>query len=305
MPLPYHWGSSENGMFSSSCFHHLDVTHRAVTNVLPPSAGASVSDLTYLVGAFAGSVGAAAQEPRIWFLFAISLLGGVVRGYSGFGGALIVIPLSAMVFGPQIAVPMFYLFDLGSATPYGYRSVPHCKWQQVLPMLAGHLIMLPLGTWLLTNLQPTAVRWGMEGAVLLMLALLVSGWRYTGQTNPPLSVGVGAVAGLMGAVAGISGPPIIAYWLGQKDDAATLRNNIMAYYALTSTAMDIVFLVTGLFTWQVLIYALLIWPAYAAGLWVGAHMFRDTSERAFRISAYVLIGIAAVISLPWMDRFLK
>ena len=264
-----------------------------------------MSSLLSLPGELLAGLWSAGQEPRIWFVLAISLIGGVVRGYSGFGGALIVIPLSAMVFGPKIAVPMFYLFDLGSATPYGYRSVPKCKWPEVLPMLAGHLIMLPLGTWLLTNMDPTAVRWGMEGVVVLMLVLLVSGWRYTGRTNPPLSVGVGALAGLMGAVAGISGPPVIAYWLGQKNDAATIRTNIMAYYALTSTAMDLVFLVTGLFTWQVLIYALVIWPVYALGLWGGARMFQGTTDRAFRVSAYVLIGIAAVLSLPLMDRFIK
>jgi uncharacterized membrane protein YfcA len=247
----------------------------------------------------------ALAEPRIWFLFAVSLIGGVVRGYSGFGGALIVIPLAATVFGPKMAVPLFYLFDLGSATPYGYRSVPKCKWPQVLPMLAGHLVMLPLGTWLLTNMDPTAVRWGMEATVVLMLLLLVSGWRYTGRTNPPLSVGVGAAAGLMGAVAGISGPPIIAYWLGQKDDAATIRTNIMAYYALTSTAMDIIFLVTGLFTWQVLIYALIIWPGYAAGLWGGARLFQGSTDRMFRLSAYALIALAAILGAPVMDGFIK
>ena len=264
-----------------------------------------MSQVLSLPAELAAGIWSAVHEPRVWFLFAISLIGGVVRGYSGFGGALIVVPLSAMVFGPKVAVPMFYLFDLGSATPYGYRSVPKCKWAQVIPMLAGHLVMLPLGTWLLTNMEPTAVRWGMEGTVVLMLLLLVSGWRYTGRTNPRLSVAVGATAGLMGAVAGISGPPIIAYWLGQKDDAPTIRTNIMAYYALTSTAMDVVFLVTGLFTWQVLVYAIVIWPAYALGLWGGARMFQGTSERAFRVSAYVLIGVAAVLSAPVMAVFLK
>ena len=251
------------------------------------------------------AIDAAAHEPKLWFVFAVSLIGGVVRGYSGFGGALIVIPLAAMSLGPKMAVPMFYLFDLGSATPYGYASVPKCKWSQVLPMLSGNLVMLPLGTWLLKNLDPTSVRWGMEGVVVLMLLVLVSGWRYTGRTNPPLSVGVGAVAGLMGAVAGISGPPIIAYWLGQKDEARTIRTNIMAYYALSSTAMDIVFLVTGLFTWRVFIFALIIWPAYAFGLWGGARLFHGTSDRMFRASAYALIAIAAVLGAPIMDRFLK
>jgi uncharacterized membrane protein YfcA len=258
-----------------------------------------------LPGDLATGVWSAMHDPRLWFIFTVCLVGGVVRGYSGFGGALIVVPLAAMVMGPKIAVPLFYLVDLGSATPYGYRSLPHCKWPEVLPMLAGHLLMLPLGTWLLATLDPTVTRWGMEVTVLMMLALLISGWRYSGRPTPQMSVAVGAVAGVMGAVAGIPGPPIIAYWLGQKDNAAAIRTNIMAYYALTSTAMDIVFLVTGLFTWQIFIYALIIWPAYALGLWGGARLFRISSDRMFRISAYGLIATAAVLAAPVLDRFLK
>ena len=109
----------------------------------------------------------------------------------------------------------------------------------------------------------------------------------------------------MGAVAGISGPPIIAYWLGQKDNSKTIRANIMAYYALSSTAMDIVFLVKGFFTWQILIYAIIIWPAYAVGLWGGAKLFHRSTDRMFRVSAYALIAIAAVLSAPVLDGFLK
>jgi uncharacterized membrane protein YfcA len=264
-----------------------------------------VSSIESFPADLAAGLWSALQEPSLWFVFAVSLIGGVVRGFSGFGGALIVIPLAAMALGPKMAVPMFYLFDLGSATPYGYRALPGCKWPQILPMLAGHLIMLPIGVWLLANLDPTAIRWGMEFTVVLMLALLLSGWRYTGKPNPPLSVVIGAVAGLMGAVAGISGPPIIAYWLGQKDDAKTIRSNIMAYYALSSTAMDVTFLVKGFFTWQVFLYAVIIWPAYAAGLWGGAKLFHRSSDRAFRVSAYALIAVAAVLSAPVLDRFLK
>jgi len=264
-----------------------------------------LSDFLSLPGELIAGLWAAAHEPRVWFIFAVSFIGGVIRGYSGFGGALIVIPLSAMVFGPTVAVAMFYLFDLGSATPYGYSAVPKCKWPQILPMLIGHLIMLQVGLWLLVNLNPEAVRWAMEATVVSMLALLVSGWRYTGRTNMPLTVVVGSLAGLMGAVAGISGPPIIAYWLGQKSEAATIRTNIMAYYALSSTAMDIALLYRGLFTWQVMIYAILIWPSYAIALWAGARMFRGSSEKTFRISAYILIALTAVLSAPIMDRFLK
>ena len=250
-------------------------------------------------------LGEAVRDPRLWFVFGVALIGGVVRGFSGFGGALIVIPLAAMALGPVMAVPMFYLFDLGSATPYGYSALPRAQWREIGPMIAGYLVTLPLGAWMLTSLDPLAVRWFMDGIVLLMLAILVSGWRYHGRPTAPASAAVGCLAGAMGGSSGISGPPVIAYWMGRKENAAAIRTNIMAYYALSSTATDVLFAWRGLFTLQVLIYAIIIWPAYALGLAGGVRLFGFASDRAFRVSAYALIAIAAVLSLPLLDPFLK
>ena len=50
-------------------------------------------DLPPLLAEFIAGLWSAMQEPRLWFVFAVSVVGGVVRGYSGFGGALIVVPL--------------------------------------------------------------------------------------------------------------------------------------------------------------------------------------------------------------------
>lgn len=261
-------------------------------------------DLAALPAGLVSGLLSAIQEPRIWFVLGVSLVGGVVRGFSGFGGALIVVPLAAMAVGPQMAVPLFYLFDLGSATPYGYAVLPRCKWPQILPMLAGHLVMLPVGTWMLTSLDPDVVRWTMEICVAAMLLLLISGWRYTGRPTPPLSFAVGGSAGVLGAAAGIAGPPVIAYWLGQKENAAAIRTNIMGYYALSASATDLFFFWRGLFTWQVFLYALVVWPAYAFGLWIGARMFHRSTDRFFRVSAYVLIALSAILSMPLLDRVL-
>ena len=46
-----------------------------------------MSYLISLPGDFFAGVWAALHEHRVWFLLAVSLIGGVVRGYSGFGGA--------------------------------------------------------------------------------------------------------------------------------------------------------------------------------------------------------------------------
>jgi uncharacterized membrane protein YfcA len=246
-----------------------------------------------------------ANDPKVWFLVFVALCSGVVRGFSGFGGALILIPLGSAVFGPQMGVAIFYLVDLVSATPYGYSYWNRCNFKDISPMLVGHFVALPLGTWLLTSLDPLLLRWSMDGVVFLMLAVLVSGWRYHGKPYPALSFGVGTLAGVMGASSGISAPPVLAYWLGQNAASTLIRANILVYYALTSTATDVIFFWRGLYTWDVLIYALLTWPAYSIGLSIGHKLFGFATERTFRLTAYVLIALTAIISLPLFDQWIR
>jgi hypothetical protein len=55
----------------------------------------------------------------------------------------------------------------------------------------------------------------------------------------------------------------------------------------------------------VVVYALIAWPVYSLGLAVGARVFKSSSDANYRIAAYGLIALAAVLSLPLLDRFVR
>lgn len=243
--------------------------------------------------------------PATWFVAAVVLVSGVVRGFSGFGGALIFIPLTAAIIGPAKAVAVFYLFDLVSATPYGYTYFPKCRWREVLPMVIGAALTLPLGAWILSSSDPLVLRWVLAGVVLSMLAVLVTGWRYKGQPTSPVSFGLGLVAGVAGGATGVSGPVVIAYWLSSTAAAAVIRANIMVYYAIASTLTDVIFFFKGLFTWDVVVYALVAWPLYSLGLALGARVFKGSSDAQYRTAAYALIALSALASLPVFDKLFR
>jgi len=244
-------------------------------------------------------------QPSTWFVGAVVLISGIVRGFSGFGGALIFIPLTAAVLGPVKAVAIFYLFDLVSATLYGYTYLPKSRLSEILPMVAGAAIMVPVGVWILANSDPLLLRWFIAFVVLTLLAVLVSGWRYRGQPTPPVSFGMGLLSGLFGGSTGMSGPVVIAYWLSSRAPAAVVRANIMAFYALAATIADVFFFLKGLFTFDVVVYALIAWPLYSVGLAVGARVFKGSSEVQYRAAAYLLILFAALVSLPVFDRLIR
>jgi hypothetical protein len=112
-----------------------------------------------------------------------------------------------------------------------------------------------------------------------------------------VGAGVGALSGLMSGAIGLSGPPIVLFWLGGQADAWTARANMIAYLGLLSVAVITLMSWDGLMTWPVLRLSIVLMPIYAVGVLLGARGFRIAPERWFRAFALGLIAAVAIVSL--------
>lgn len=246
------------------------------------------------------------SAPSLAFLLACAFLAGLARGFSGFGAALIFVPLASTTLGPQMAAPLLLLIDgvmsLG-LIPNAWRKAER---REVAIMAIGALLGVPIGTWLLAHSDPTAIRWGISVLCLSLLGLLISGWRYRNRPAPTLTAGVGAVAGFFSGVAQVGGPPVVAYCLGRAAKApAAVRADIVIYFAFSTVLTAITYVAGGLLGATVLALGLLTGPAYGIGLFTGARLFGLASETAFRRLCYGLIGAATLLSLPVFDGVLR
>jgi uncharacterized membrane protein YfcA len=230
-----------------------------------------------------------------------ALVGGVSRGFSGFGAALVFVPLASAAVGPQAAVPVLALMECVACLVFLPNAWRHAARTEVAAMSAGAICAVPMGALILAASDPVALRWVMTGLVLLAVAVLASGWRYRGAGSLPLTIGVGAAGGLMSGTAMLGGVPPAVWWLGRSAPAMVVRANMNLYFAILTVA------VTAAFAWRGLIgadsawFALAAGPAYGAGLWVGAALFGRASEATFRIAGIALILAAAVLGLPLWD----
>ena len=239
------------------------------------------------------------------FLSASAFTAGMARGFSGFGAALIFVPLASAVIGPKLAAPLLLIIDAVAALgliPDAWRRADK---RSVGTMTLGALFGVPLGAYVLTHIDPLMIRWAIVGLVVSLLGLLMSGWRYRDEPAAPLTVGVGGVSGFFSGVAQVGGPPVVAYWLGGAIPAATVRANIILYFFVSTLLTAATYFAGGLLTGTALGLALLTGPVYAAGLGLGARLFGRADERVFRRICYALIAVAAVLGLPALDPFIR
>ncbi len=236
---------------------------------------------------------------------ATALIAGVTRGFSGFGGALIFIPLVSAAFGPRVAAPSLLVIDTVLTLPIVIRALRACVWREVAPLAVGAVVAVPAGVAVLEYIDPLLLRWILAGLTFALLALLVSGWRHGGSHPLPVTLGVGAVAGLLGGAAQMSGPPVVAYWLGSGQPSSQVRANLFGFFALVTVATATAYTANGMMTWEVGHLVLILGPAYAIGLAVGSKAFKGASDAHFRIAAYWVIAFAAFVSLPLFDALLR
>jgi uncharacterized membrane protein YfcA len=236
---------------------------------------------------------------------AVAALAGVTRGFSGFGGAMIYMPLIAAIYDPRIAAVTILLVDLVAATPFAIPEVRRCTWREVGPLSIAMAAGLPLGVWLLIVLDPVVLRWCIAIVVLSVVPVLASGWRYHGPPRLPLTLGVGLVAGVSGGATLIAAPPVILYWLGGGNSAITIRANLMMLFMICDVLLVAIFGCGNLFEARPLALSLLLGVPFFVGMGIGARFFHGTSDRLYRNIAYVIISLAALVSLPILDSILR
>jgi uncharacterized membrane protein YfcA len=250
-------------------------------------------------------VSALLADPRFYVVLGITLLSGVVRGFSGFGSALIYIPLASAVYGPRLAAASFVLIDFFCTIPLALRAWPACNRGEVMPLTLACAVTIPFGAVLLLYVDAVWIRWAISLLILGMVVVLVSGWRYRKAVSLPLTVGVGLVSGISGGATTITGPFAIVYWLGSASSAAVVRANLLVYFLLTDGLVIVVYWWQGLLTAQSIVFSALIALPFFAALTAGARFFHGASELTYRRIAYAIVAAAALVSLPLFDQVLR
>lgn len=236
--------------------------------------------------------------PAFWVVALTALVAALVRGFSGFGAGLIFMPVAAAFLGPKPAAGVLYVIDTVLILPFVLKAVRRADWHDVLPLAIGAMMAVPVGVWALLHVDPVTLRWGLSLTILVSIGAVAAGLRYRGPTRVPLSLGVGAVAGLLSGSVQIPGPPVLIYWLGRQVVSATMRANAIVFFMFTTIVSGIGFLYGGIFTDEVLAQSLALLPVYAIGIFLGSLLFGRASEATYRGIAYATILAAALISMP-------
>lgn len=227
---------------------------------------------------------------------AICFLGSFVQGTSGFGSALIAMPLLIMLLPARMATPLCVLMGLIITIDLTVRMRRHVDWHNVLVLTTGCLPGIAAGIYLLGVCDDILMR-RLLGAVLACYAGYALFIRLPQiRLGGVWGVTAGFAAGTLGAALSTGGPPAIIYCTLMGWRRNRLKATLSAFFLVTSLVTVAAHWAAGFTTHAVLkLFGVSIAPVLA-GTWLGTALYNRISEHGYiKILLCLLLGAGLLL----------
>jgi uncharacterized protein len=227
-----------------------------------------------------------------------AIVAGFVQGLSGFAFSLAALSIWAWAVDPQVAAPMAVFGSLVGqviALPLTWRGT---EWKRAAPFIAGGMIGVPLGVFLLGVLDPKGFKLAL-GLFLVVyspaMLFVPSTWalRWGGAWADGA---IGWIGGIFGGIGGMAGG-IPTLWCTLRGwDKGVQRSVMQAFNIAMHVATLTGYVVAGdIITGETLKLFAIIAPALAIPVLLGALMFRRLNQQAFRRIVLLLLFVSGVV----------
>ena len=224
---------------------------------------------------------------------AAALIAGFVRGLSGFGLALLLVPALSLAVLPSEAVVIANL--LASVIGFlGLRKQVASSEKSAFVIAGTALLGLPLGL---------AALWLIPAPIARLLIALIAIAAFIAVLLPPKlghvpgrkeTIATGLSAGLLTGFAGMPGPPVVPYYLRRELAPAVSRASMMTVFLVAQLTAVLLALAAGQATAREFILGAVLFPAVLAGTWAGNRAFGRVSPTAWRGIAGAVLGASAI-----------
>lgn len=230
---------------------------------------------------------------------AITLLAGFVKGAVGFALPMIMISGLSSLMPPEIALAALILPTFLANLIQSFADGVSAAWVTARRYWIFIVMMLVflVSSAQFVSLIPDQILYLVIGVPIVGFALFqLGGWRL--HLNPENrlrdELGLGGLAGFVGGMSGVWGPPVVAYLVAidaQKREAIRAQGVI---YGLGAFALVIAHLQSGVLNRATLpLSAAAVVPALV-GLWIGSHVHARMPQATFRKAMLVVLAVAGL-----------
>lgn len=219
-----------------------------------------------------------------------------VRGLTGFGMAILLVPVLALALLPVDAVLVTNFLALLIGLSEIRRLVRDAE-KSAWTICALVVLATPPGLWLLTITGADLARFVIALVALSAFAIILMPARGDIKHGAITTGGVGIMSGLLTGFAGMPGLPVVPYYVGRALPRSVVTASMLLIFTIAAATGLSAGIVLGEFGWEQLVLALALFPAVLLGNWAGARASGSVSDKAWRICVGLVLGGAALAAL--------
>ncbi|MGV1684088.1 sulfite exporter TauE/SafE family protein [Sphingopyxis sp. NJF-3] len=218
-----------------------------------------------------------------------------VRGLTGFGMAIILVPLLGLIIPPAQAVVLGILLQL-LIGPVGLGLI-HADADRATALPIGLIAMAttPIGMAVLGVTRPDVARLLITGvAVGAFVAVLLPKQPEGHRPGRGAVIGTGVASGILTGFAAMPGPPVVPFYLRRHLEPRVARASMLLIFFLTAIAGTAAALWVGIATKRLFLLALLLFVPMWLGNRFGGRHFGRVPPHVWQAMVAVVLGIAAI-----------
>ncbi|MBU0491701.1 MAG: sulfite exporter TauE/SafE family protein [Chloroflexi bacterium] len=236
---------------------------------------------------------------QILLTILIIFIGHMIKGFTGFGSALVASPLMAWFMPLRAIVPLMALIGVPSGAYMMAVTRRHIDWRETLLVSAAMIVTTWIGMQVLLTVENQILKQAFAVVTVLFTLPILWNRMPTRQrrSHPLATLLVGAAAGLAGILFAVPGPPLVLYFsYTMTDDVDRFRGTLSAIFLSSGLIQTVAFAGEGMLTPDLLGLAVALTPVVFVGLWAGDWLVRRAPAQRFRwVVAAVLIANAVLL----------
>ncbi|GIW44829.1 MAG: hypothetical protein KatS3mg077_2111 [Candidatus Binatia bacterium] len=233
------------------------------------------------------------------FLFdtLVLVVAGLVRGFSGFGFAMVAVTGLSLVHSPARVVPAILCLEILASMHLLPSIWSHVRWGSIFWLVAGMVLGTAPGVWLLAHASPALLRAWVSVAVLAGATALTRERALPGMEGRGVQLVAGACSGLLNASASIGGPPVILYYLATAQSPEHVRASLIAFFVIADAFALAAMAAMGLLGQEVAMAALWWLLPALGGVSLGRLLFERHGAQHYRRAVVALLLVLAALGV--------
>ncbi|MBJ7537343.1 sulfite exporter TauE/SafE family protein [Marinomonas transparens] len=230
------------------------------------------------------------------YLFPIVFIAGLVRGYSGFGFAVIAVVGMNLFLSPVESVPIVLGLDFICSLSLAKQAAKQADYRTFRILTLGSLVGIPIGLCLLHWIPENRLKLLICGLVMLLVLLLVRNH----QASPDSlwrKLMFGTTSGIGTSSASIGGPMVLYYMLSSSLDVRAQRATMILFFIVSECIALLGLAMSHAATKATFFYlAWLLIPTLIA-VKIGQYFFNQRPPQSFKIISLPLMMLVSIIGL--------